>query len=106
VSKHPNAPGPLLALYERLMHRSFSPELVQDVNGVDLNAVDELVFDIGSSYVMNTRPLTREHHEGLSDASHRLDGARSSIPKGPAADHFERVRDLTSLLLSRGTDDS
>jgi hypothetical protein len=101
VSSLPNSPNPLLALYERLMHRSFPAELVQDVNGVDLNAVDERVFEVGNFYVTNTRPLTHEHHEALSDALQRLDGARGSIPDG-AADHFERVRDLTTQLLGRG----
>jgi hypothetical protein len=88
------------------MHRSFPEELVQDLNRVDLNEVDALVFDVGASYVTNTRPLTREHHEGLSDALQCLDRARSSIPEGPATHHFERVRDLTAQLLSRGTDGS
>lgn len=89
----------LAALIERAMGPFPRGLGGEEIEGVDLVLLDEVIMGVASHYKNNSRVLSDEHRDMLIESLHCLDRIDDALATDEARDYFARARAVGRYIL-------
>jgi hypothetical protein len=71
----------------------------EEIQGIDLDLLDDVFMGVASHYDRNSRPVTAEHHAMILQAIEDLDRLWPDLPTDEAREYFAARRDIAAYLL-------
>jgi len=78
----------------------------EEIHGIDLVLLDEVIAGVASHYDRNSRPVTAEHDATILKAIDDLDRVWPDLPTDEAREYFADQRNIASYLLGPRADNT